>query len=93
MNTYPPLNSVYINVKPTGSLHRTRLGIPFEAQLEILKHPEKTFPNVESIVYFARDLNYFESGNYDDKTRVRFNEKKNPIVLSALHNRQAHFAQ
>lgn len=44
--------------------------------MEILKHRENNFPDVESIMYFERDLNYFKTEQYDDKSSGCFNEKK-----------------
>lgn len=55
----------YVIVKPTGSSHTSRFGIPVEAQLEILKHK---IIFLLLITYFQRDLNYFEIENYHDQT-------------------------
>ena len=63
MNIYPSLNIVYMKINPTGSSHMTRIRIPVEAQLEILKHAENNFLDVESTVYFERDLNYLKLEN------------------------------
>lgn len=52
-----------MKINPTGSSHMTRIRIPVEAQLEILKHAENNFLDVESTVYFERDLNYLKLEN------------------------------
>lgn len=54
----------------------TRLGIPVEAQVEILKHTENNFPDVKSIVYFERDLNYFKARKWMTKQVAVLMEKK-----------------
>lgn len=84
MNDYAPLNIVYINIKPTGSSHMTRLGIPVEAQLEILKHRENNFPDIESIVYFERDLNYFQPGKLMTKQVANLIKKTSSYLVGTV---------
>lgn len=85
MNTYPLLNVVSTNIKPTGSSHMTRLGIPVEAQVETLKHTENNFPDVESIVYFERDLNYFKAGKWMTKqVAVLMKKKKSNSLVGTV---------